>query len=338
MIGDERPRTAALLLAAGTAATGAVLARRRRSHHLARRINGAGPGVRTDDGVVLHVETGGRDDAPVTVVFAHGFAARAQEFDAQRDALGEHARLVLFDQRGHGRSGWGDYRCATIEQLGRDLGHVIDTCAGNGPVLLVAHSMGGMAAIALAGQRPELFGPRIAGVALLSTAAGRLTRVGLPDSIAGTARSTGLADAAARALWFIAPAIESLAPFRRPSGRRWMLDRLFGDDAPSPEAAHVMQDMWINTPQSVISAFYPAMVNYNRTDALDVFRNIPTLVLTGNSDSTISCQRSERLAHAIGDTARLVVIPGAGHMVNLTHPDAVNEALLELLESTRAHV
>lgn len=34
------------------------------------------------------------------------------------------ARLVLWDQRGHGRSGWGDPRYATIEQIGRDLGCV----------------------------------------------------------------------------------------------------------------------------------------------------------------------------------------------------------------------
>jgi pimeloyl-ACP methyl ester carboxylesterase len=65
---------------------------------------------------------------------------------------------------------------------------------------------------------------------------------------------------------------------------------------------------------------------------LDVLRRVPTLVLTGSHDATIPADHSRRMAREIGAAARLVVVDGAGHMVNMTHPGAVNAALADLLE------
>ena len=45
------------------------------------------------------------------------------------------------------------------------------TAPGDMPVVLVGHSMGGMTVMALADQHPELFGTKVIGAALLSTAA-----------------------------------------------------------------------------------------------------------------------------------------------------------------------
>ncbi len=99
---------------------------------------------------------------------------------------------MFYDQRSHGRSDHGEPELTSIDQLGRDLGCVIDTLAPRGPIVLIGHSMGGMSVLALAEQRPELFAPkrrgraqRVVGVALLSTSAGRLgaLRLGLPAAI-----------------------------------------------------------------------------------------------------------------------------------------------------------
>ena len=128
--------------------------------------------VTTDDGVPLHVEVDGDADAPLTVVFSHGFTARLVEWELQRAALRDRARLVFWDQRGHGRSGWTKLTAATIDRTGRDLGQVLDATTPTGPVVLAGHSMGGMSILALARQRPELFGGRVVGVFLLATSAG----------------------------------------------------------------------------------------------------------------------------------------------------------------------
>ena len=67
-------------------------------------------------------------------------------------------RMVLFDQRSHGRSGRSRADHANIDFCGDDLAHVLDQLVPEGPVVLVGHSMGGMTIMALAAQHPEWFG------------------------------------------------------------------------------------------------------------------------------------------------------------------------------------
>jgi len=81
--------------------------------------------VTTDDGVPLHVEVDGDESGQLTVVLSHGFTARLAEWELQRAALRKRARLVLWDQRGHGRSGWTPLPDATIVRTGRDLVQVL---------------------------------------------------------------------------------------------------------------------------------------------------------------------------------------------------------------------
>ena len=65
--------------------------------------------VTTHDGVDLAVREVGPSDAPVTVVFAHGFCLNMGAFHFQRRELallwGDQVRMVFYDQRGHGKSG-----------------------------------------------------------------------------------------------------------------------------------------------------------------------------------------------------------------------------------------
>src|SRR5690348_14771479 len=61
--------------------------------------------VLADDGVPLHAEVCGPDDAPVTIVFTHGYTLTQDCWHYQRTGLDGAARLVFWDQRGHGRSG-----------------------------------------------------------------------------------------------------------------------------------------------------------------------------------------------------------------------------------------
>ncbi len=132
--------------------------------------------VAVDDGVALRVEEVGEPSAPMTVVFVHGFCLHMGSWYFQRQDLPDctDARLVFYDQRSHGRSGRSSTGQCTIDQLGRDLTAVLRTVAPTGPVVLVGHSMGGMTIMALARQCPELFATRVAGVALISTAAAGL--------------------------------------------------------------------------------------------------------------------------------------------------------------------
>src|SRR4051812_42509788 len=58
----------------------------------------------------------------------------------------------------------------------------------------------------------------------------------------------------------------------------------------------------------------------------------PTLVLVGEGDELTPPQFSEEIAAGIPG-ARLVVVPDCGHLSTLERPDAVNDALVQWLES-----
>src|SRR4051794_865547 len=228
--------------------------------------------VRTDDGVDLHVEVDENPDAPVTVVLAHGFTARLAEWELQRAALRPRARLVLFDQRGHGRSSWTDLTRATIDRTGRDLGEVLDATTPSGPVVLAGHSMGGMSVLALARQRPELFGTRVVGVFLLATSAGGLLTGGVVGLVVGLARRLGLLAVYLRWLQWPAPVLERYRRRGTALGRWYTRRYLFGRDDADPAQVRRVQDMLEETPLPVTAAFYATFVDHDETAALEVLR------------------------------------------------------------------
>ena len=136
--------------------------------------------VTTPDGVPLVVREVGPQDAPLTVVFAHGFCMCMGAFHFQRGRFeqewGDDVRMVFFDQRGHGESGAAQLDTYTVPQLGDDLQTVLEEVVPRGPVVLVGHSMGGMTVLSHARQHPEQYGTRIVGAALISSAAEGLPR------------------------------------------------------------------------------------------------------------------------------------------------------------------
>jgi pimeloyl-ACP methyl ester carboxylesterase len=152
------------------------------------------PGARPGTAPDLYVEVDQPDRRPagtgpsaeaLTVVFCHGHALTLDAWHFQREALRGRHRLVFWDQRGHGRSGPGTVEAATIDQIGRDLAAVLDAVAPTGPLVLVGHSMGGMAIMSLAQLRPELFTDRVLGVALVATSAGDLSGLDLGMTLLG---------------------------------------------------------------------------------------------------------------------------------------------------------
>ena len=169
--------------------------------------------VLADDGVPLHVEINGPDDAPtvltsggrppqtppVTIIFCHGYALSQDVWHYQRRDLAATGRLVFWDQRDHGKSGASPADHATIGQLGADLYAVLTAVApGKMPVVLVGHSMGGMTIMALAREHPELFGPKVIGAVLISTAAGGVDPTVLDPGDAAPDRPAGGRPGAAR--------------------------------------------------------------------------------------------------------------------------------------------
>lgn len=287
--------------------------------------------LRTSDGVLIYADVDGVEDAPLTVVFCHGYCLSSDSWHYQRRDLRDTYRLVLWDQRCHGASARAHADDCTIDRLGEDLALVLDELVP-GPCVLVGHSMGGMTIMALAERRPELFGDKVRGVSLIATSAGKLAEItlGLPALVSK----------------FVHLAIpQALSVMRR---RGELVDRgreagtdlsflalrhlAFGDSkSVSPTLVDFVESMLRATPSEVIADFYPALMSHDKLTSLDVLNKVPTAIIVGDRDWLTPVDHSRAIAAAV-PTARLTTVPDTSHLVQLERPDIVNEALRELLK------
>jgi pimeloyl-ACP methyl ester carboxylesterase len=286
--------------------------------------------VIADDGLRLHAEVCGPDSAPVTIVLCHGYTLSQEVWHYQRQDLQEDYRLVLWDQRSHGRSGRSDPAHISIGQLGRDLAAVVAATVPAGPVVLVGHSMGGMAIMALANQQPDLFGTTVIGVTLISTSAVVDPTGWLPALLRPVGR-------------WAAPALlrgssrgrraELTERIRGASGDLAFLSTrfiAFGDPDVSPSVVDFLERVIRATPIDVVADFYLALTEHDEREALATIGTVPTVVLTGVDDRLVTAGQTAELAAAIPG-ARLVRVPKAGHMVILERPEVVTEEIADLV-------
>ena len=293
--------------------------------------------VRTDDGALLHATIDGHDDAPVTVVLAHGWTLAQAAWDdvtgllLPRTGAGE-LRLVRYDQRGHGRSRWGDVEI-TVEQLGHDLAAVLDQLAPSGPVVLGGHSMGGMTIMCLAASRPELFGDRVRAALLVSTSAGDLT--GDPKSPGG--RMGRLTPGMLTALLGAARVLEKLRqklPPTHPRHQKIVRDLLYGADASDAMVLAGAEIMHASTIRAFLR-FMPALGDLDKRAELAALQRVPVEILVGDSDNLTPRRHSDQLIEALPE-ARLEVVPRTGHMLPQERPQLVVDALDRLLAEVGA--
>ncbi|MET9758491.1 alpha/beta hydrolase [Streptomyces sp. NPDC006372] len=282
---------------------------------------------------------GRKSPAPVTVVFSHGYCLSQDSWHFQRAALRGVVRTVHWDQRSHGRSGRGVAQArdeaVTIEQLGRDLKAVIDAAAPEGPIVLVGHSMGGMTVMALADQYPELIRERVVGVAFVGTSSGRLGEVNYGLPVAGVNAVRRVLPGVLKALGQQAELVEK--------GRRATADLFagiikrysFASRDVDPAIARFAERMIESTPIDVVAEYYPAFNDHDKTEALVHFADLPVLVLAGVQDLVTPSEHSEAIADLLPD-AELVLVPDAGHLVMLEHPEVVTDRLADLLTRTGA--
>jgi pimeloyl-ACP methyl ester carboxylesterase len=286
--------------------------------------------VTTADGVPLAVREVGPADAPLTVVFAHGFCLRMGAFHFQRARLteqwGPQVRMVFYDQRGHGQSGDAPTESYTVPQLGQDLEAVLAVMAPRGPVVLVGHSMGGMTVLAHARQYPQRYRNRIVGVALISTAA-----EGISHSPLGEILRNPALEAARFAVRYAPKTVHRTRGAARSVIGPVLRAASYGDEQMSPSVVAFSERMMHDTPISTLVGFLHALEVHDETQALTVLAKVPTLIVCGDRDLLTPKESSESMAEAL-PKSELVIVGGAGHLVQLEQPEIVDDALVRLVE------
>jgi pimeloyl-ACP methyl ester carboxylesterase len=224
------------------------------------------------------------------IVFVHGFGASLDWWNAIAPALAVDHRVIRIDLIGHGgtaapRDGYGTAQQAALvasvlDQLGVDR------------VTVIAHSMGGEVATALAERKPA----RIERMVLIDTPP-------TPDTAFTPTMQA-----------FMMPMIgELMSHFVGDDARRQMLAFAFAPGYPVPE--RFVADMGQLTYVAFRDA-HDASVAYRSTMSLPARLAAlqpvpPLLVLVGAQDAIVSVDRAQLYAGVPG--ARVEVIAGAGH-------------------------
>jgi pimeloyl-ACP methyl ester carboxylesterase len=298
-------------------------------------IRGTSTKLTSHDGTRLHVEELGQGPC---LVFAHGFSLTQDAWHYQRRDLPDRFRCVFYDQRGHGRSGRPRRHDYSLPALAGDLKAVLDW-TGEERVVIVAHSMGGIATLQLAEQFPEEFGSRVAGLVLvgstyLDTVRGMTAAVSAWGSawaqrtlITGAFRFMGQDPVRAQQLR------------RRGSDLGYLGTRLFGfGSSPSPSQVAFIDQTLAGTDVEVWAKVFPSLVDFDLSESLEAV-DVPALIVVGDKDRLTPPAAARYMAEKIPG-ARLLILEDAGHCAFLEKHEVLNAEIAafadEVLPPARA--
>lgn len=277
--------------------------------------------VRSADGTELAVRAAGDPSKP-TIVFVHGFSLDMTTWHYQWTGLSDRFRCVLFDFRSHGRSGRAAGGDLSPLAFANDLAAALET-VGDGPVLLVGHSMGAMSMLAMAETRPELFGDPVAGVVFVGSAASDLVR-GAFGSVTELLRPKlgSLRQAAGRVNRLRKVVLSSPADVGQMVARATQ----FGTDA-SPHLVRYVVGLAARAPSEVWTDGLAGLMEMDLRHAIEHI-GVPALVIVGEQDRMTPPSSSVALAGEL-PRGRLEIVEGAGHFPMMERHEDFNRRLAD---------
>lgn len=291
--------------------------------------------VESDDGTKLYTRIYGSHDArsaagqPRAIVFAHGVLENHVIWHylvRNLRADGRHT-LVAYDARGHGNSGPARGPNGTTrfdaDTLGRDLAAVVEQTT-SGAVVVVGHSLGGMAALTqLVLDRRER--ERLAGAVLINT-----TYTSNEPSWRGRFGQRALAPFGRALQRFVDNHAERAARLRMSMNDLsiFIARTIFGANA-SPRHVAVAYHMYERTPAQTIAAATD-LLSYDVTDHLPLI-DVPVLVIGGSRDIITPVHLSRYMADVI-PSSELVILEGCGHMAPFERHEEVAAHLRKFVD------
>ncbi|WP_338022802.1 alpha/beta fold hydrolase [Allosalinactinospora lopnorensis] len=258
--------------------------------------------VDSADGTRLHVEVHGRDDGP-TVVLSHGWTCSIPFWAPLVATLGSNYRVVLYDQRGHGRSAAPATTGYSTTALADDLCAVLEATVPTGEkAILGGHSMGGMTIMAAA-QRPQVRG-RAAAILLASTGSADL--LARSHLLPGTQRFPRLRTAGHRFLLSSPLPLGPITPLTR-AGLRYMT---MAPDT-NPRMVDFCTRLIHDCPSTTRARWGAVLADLDLEHGAREL-DLPTVIVHGTADRLTPIAHAHRLADLLPHCDELVELPATG--------------------------
>ena len=247
------------------------------------------------DGINIYYEVHGEGPA---LILTHGYSSTSAMWKGQIEAFSQHHRLVLWDMRGHGQSDYPQDPQAYSEALTvGDIAALLDA-VGAKRAIVGGLSLGGYMSLAFHRAHPE----RVSALLIVDTGPG------FKKDDARDAWNRRALDTADR---FEREGLEVLKSASR--------ERSTVSHRDASGLARAARGMLTQRDAGVIEAL-PGI-------------RVPSLVVVG-ADDTPFLAASDYMAAKIPGAGK-VVIPGAGHAVNIDQPQAFIDAVLPFLDSLK---
>jgi pimeloyl-ACP methyl ester carboxylesterase len=272
------------------------------------------PDIEIDGATTLHYATSGAGE-PILLIPGLGLDHNYYRFGIP--LLSRHLQVLAVDPRGIGRSTKSPPPY-TVEAWADDFAVMIDKLAF-GPIHVLGSSLGGSMALALAQRHP-----------------GKLKSLIVVGGFSELDRATELNFRLRLRLIEKLGMSDEVADYMG----LWTLTRKFiNSDAGFATMRANQANIRANSAQSY-SAFVEALLKWGRcqpgqerepkfTALLDSIKT-PTLVVTSDNDHLIPKELSDLIAARIAG-AKLIVMPGAGHIPFMEQPEEVVRIVLEFL-------
>jgi non-heme chloroperoxidase len=280
------------------------------------------PTITTKDGTQIYFKDWGPKNAQ-PLVFHHGWPLSSDDWDNQMlYFLGKGYRVVAHDRRGHGRSSqvsdghdmdhYAADAAAVFEHLDlRNAVHIGHSTGGGEAARYVArHGKRRVAKLVLIGAVPPL---------MLKTPA---NPSGLPIEVFDGLR-------------------QQLAANRAQFYRDFAGGPFYGYNRPGAKVSQpVIDSWWRQGMMGGAKAQYEGIKAFSETDFTEDLKiiDVPTLVMHGDDDQIVPIADSAPLSAKLLKKSTLKVYPGFPHGMCTTHPDVINEDLLEFVQQTQQNL
>jgi len=284
------------------------------------------------DGSVVQVEFYGPEDGQ-PIILCHGWGPNSTVWYYVKRQLSDRFRLIVWDLPGLGKSTKPKNKNYSIEKYARDLEAVV-AIAGEKPVILLGHSLGGMLILTFCRLFPEYLGRRVAGLILVDATYTNPVKTSILSGLL-RALQKPLLEPILYLTIVLSPIVWLMTWLSYLNGLLYISVEVSGFTGKETRG-QLDFSAFLSAlgPPGVLARGTLAMFDFEETETLSTI-NVPTLVIVGAADIATVPATSVHMKAALPQ-AELVTLKPGGHMGLMERNQQFAEAVRAFSEKVAA--